>query len=74
MNENYQIEEITKEVVAAVKNVAAKDIYKIYLYGSYARGDFDSESDIDIMVILDCSKNDVQSFRKRMAITPADSD
>lgn len=25
----------------------------VYLYGSYARGDFDAESDFDVLVVLD---------------------
>lgn len=28
-------------------------IYKIVLYGSYARGDFDTESDVNIIILLD---------------------
>lgn len=66
MNDTVKLNRITEEVINAVKNVASEKVYKIYLYGSYARGDFDEESDIDIMVILDCPKTDVQSFRKRM--------
>ena len=26
---------------------------KIYLYGSYARGDYDEESDVDILLVID---------------------
>ena len=66
MNANQKLNKLTEDVVKVVKNVANEKVHKIYLYGSYARGDFDGESDIDIMVILDCKKNDVQSFRRRM--------
>lgn len=34
------------------------------LYGSYARGDFTSESDIDILVIMNCGKEGVSRYRK----------
>ena len=39
-------------------------IYKIILYGSYARGDFDSESDIDIMILINGTDEDVIRYRK----------
>ena len=37
---------------------------KIILYGSYARGDYTDESDIDIMIILNCSDRDVRKMRR----------
>ena len=37
---------------------------KKYLYGSYARGDYTSESDIDIMIVLRCDKDKVKSNKK----------
>ena len=35
---------------------------QVILYGSYARGDFDSESDIDILVLVEMSEQDVKSI------------
>ena len=34
-----------------------KPVHQVYLFGSYARGDADENSDIDLMVDLDYSKN-----------------
>ena len=61
-----ELQVITKSVVSSVIDLVSDKIYKIVLYGSYARGDFTPESDIDIMVILDCSKEEVLSYRKQI--------
>ncbi len=58
---------VTNEVVEQVLELVNDDIFKMYLYGSYARGDFDSESDIDIMIILNCSKEKVRQYRKQIS-------
>ena len=36
----------------------------IVLYGSYACGDFDSESDIDVMALVEMSKTELQKYRR----------
>lgn len=36
---------------------------KIILYGSYARGDNTEESDVDIMIVLDCGADKIEQFR-----------
>ena len=38
-----------------------------YLYGSYARGDFDSESDVDIMLISALSPDEIWPHRRRIS-------
>ena len=58
---------VTSEVVSQAVELIKDDIYKIYLYGSYARGDYTSESDIDIMIVLSCDKDKVKSYRKQVS-------
>lgn len=59
-----QISIITNEIVDEVIQLLQDKVYKIVLYGSYARGDFTKESDIDILILLDCDKEQVLQFRK----------
>ncbi|MDO5474397.1 MAG: nucleotidyltransferase domain-containing protein [Phascolarctobacterium sp.] len=53
-----KLNKITDEVVGSVLKLMPGKVYKIFLYGSYARGDNTPESDIDIMIIFD-SKQDL---------------
>ena len=44
---------ITKFVNDSAIKLFKNRLIKIILFGSYARGDYDTESDIDIMLLLD---------------------
>ena len=44
---------IFAEVVERCRELFGDKLRDAYLYGSYARGDFDDESDIDILVTVD---------------------
>ena len=63
MNAMPHMEEICKRVVAAYRKAYGDDIEAIYLYGSYARGDFDDDSDIDFAAIVKGERRDVQKKR-----------
>ncbi|MDY2637326.1 MAG: nucleotidyltransferase domain-containing protein [Phascolarctobacterium sp.] len=43
------------------------NIHKIILYGSYARGDNTPESDVDIMIIIDDSEDNVLKYRNQFS-------
>ena len=61
MEQGFQI---INEFKQAVKEIYGSRLDKIVLYGSYARGDFHKESDIDILVVL---KDEEVSFTKELA-------
>lgn len=59
---NQELQVVTQAVVTSVLDELADKIYKVLLYGSYARGDFTSESDIDIMMIERAWDSDTDLF------------
>ena len=42
-------------------------VQKIILYGSYARGDYRDCSDLDIMVLVDYSKEEIKKYRSDLS-------
>lgn len=66
MRSKAYLEEIIKEVTYKVKDILGDKLYKIILYGSYARGDYDESSDIDIMVLVDISQSELTLYRKKV--------
>ena len=55
---------IETQIVESYKTVFGDDIVEILLYGSYARGDFDSESDIDVTAIVHGERSNLQEKLK----------
>ncbi|SOD79762.1 nucleotidyltransferase domain-containing protein [Spirosoma fluviale] len=49
---NPSIEPIVREFKAALQALYGDRLGDVVLYGSYARGDYDDESDIDLMILL----------------------
>lgn len=44
----------------------------VILYGSYARGDYDDESDIDVMIIVDMTQEELNTYRWDLSCFCAD--
>ena len=57
------IDIVKRDVVKKGVEELGDIVFKIILFGSYARGDFNSESDVDIMILLNCSEEDVVKYR-----------
>lgn len=57
------IEQYMKEI----KKIYGTHLRKVILYGSYARGDFKPDSDIDIMILLDISDLDLKAYSQQLS-------
>lgn len=60
------VDELLKKVAEYAKLVFCDKLEKVVLYGSYARGDYDDESDIDVMIFVDMSPEELWSHRKKI--------
>ena len=64
---------IMSEVVERIKAMPWGDSFvDAYLFGSYARGDFDDESDIDIFIVLNMSLEQTSALNNDMAQIDSD--
>lgn len=61
-NINNAINEFVKDV----NQILGDRVKKIILYGSYARGDFNASSDIDIMILTDLTDDEIVKYRKEV--------
>lgn len=56
------IKELTAEFVRRVAELYGDRLNKVILFGSYARGDYHEDSDIDYLVVL--NDEDVNSYKE----------
>lgn len=55
------------EYVTELKKIYKHHLDKVILYGSYARGDYSDDSDIDIMILLRISDMDIKNYRHQLS-------
>jgi predicted nucleotidyltransferase len=66
-----RIKEILAETKGQLSSLYAQRLKKVILFGSYARGDYTSESDIDLLLLLD-GVDDPNVERERYSQTICD--
>ena len=60
------LNEILEKIVSFSKENFKDTLRDVILFGSYARNDFDEESDIDILIIADLPAEEMQSYRSKL--------
>ncbi len=61
-----KINEVINEFIDEVNKILGSRVKKIILYGSYARGDFNKSSDIDIMILTDLTDDEIVKYRSEI--------
>ena len=59
-----QLNTIVTKIAQRAITVFGNKLSSTVLYGSYARGDFDSESDIDIMILVDIPCEELFKYKQ----------
>lgn len=77
VDEKHEIEEgvimpevtrnLINKYVDLVRGIYGEHLKSVILYGSYARGDYTQDSDIDIMILLDLSDIDIKEYRHELS-------
>ena len=63
---NSKIREVVELFAKEAERVYGDKLKKVILYGSCARGDFDEQSDIDIMLLLDIKPEQISEERNKI--------
>ena len=61
-----KIDLVINKFINEVSNLIGSRLKKVILYGSYARGDFEKNSDIDIMILTDFDDNEIIENRMKI--------
>lgn len=66
------IQKILNDFLEEVKIILGNRLKKIFLYGSYARGDYNKSSDIDIMILTDLPDKEINEYSMKIWEKSAD--
>ncbi len=61
-----KIKRAIEEFIDGTNQLFGNRAKKIILYGSYARGDFNKSSDIDIMILTDLNDEEITEYGERI--------
>ena len=59
-----QLSDITRRIASLSQSLFGEKLDSALLYGSYARGEETSESDIDIMILANVPKEELSTYKK----------
>lgn len=61
-----QLSKVLSAVSSEAGNILCEKLNSVILFGSYARGDYDDESDIDIMILADIDSTDINDYTRKI--------
>lgn len=67
-----ELKDKLEQYIIKVLEIYGSHLTQILLYGSYARGDYNCNSDVDIMILLDINDVELKQYRKRLSYMTCD--
>ena len=64
--EDLRLKELLHELKNELEKVFGEKLKKVIVYGSYARGESDEGSDLDIMVLVDMNEEEIKNERDKV--------
>ncbi len=58
---------LLEKYMAEIQKIYGGHLRQVVLYGSYARGDFGPNSDVDIMILLDMSDMELKRYSRQLS-------
>ncbi|MCL2088534.1 MAG: nucleotidyltransferase domain-containing protein [Oscillospiraceae bacterium] len=74
MKSRSEINEIAQKVLQAARLCLGEKLDRVILYGSYARGDSDDDSDIDIIILAKIKPEEAWKIRMEISRNLAEFD
>lgn len=72
MRLNQEVRKIIEELCGSMAALFLQNQIEAILFGSYARGDADPGSDIDVMILVDASRQDISARNWQVGDLAAD--
>lgn len=66
------MQRLIEQYIFEIKKIYGSHLRKVILYGSYARGDFEPDSDVDIMILLDMSDLELKKYSQQLSYVTYD--
>ncbi len=61
-----KVDIVLKQFIEEISKLLGNRLKKVILYGSYARGDYDKNSDLDIMILTDLTEEELIKYRMKI--------
>jgi predicted nucleotidyltransferase len=56
------VDSLLDKYLIEIKRIYGKHLKSVILYGSYARGDYTADSDVDIMILVDLKEDEIEKY------------